>query len=70
MTPSRTLGSFILHKDTFDFRNNFVPLSSSFNSSADTANSGEAGRPTNKSKGETLDEAGEKTEQLESNDKR
>ena len=70
MTPSRTLGSFILHKDIFDFQNNFVPLSSSFNSSADATSGGEAGRPTNKSKGETLDEAGEKTEQLESNDKR
>ena len=23
MTPSRTLGSFILHKDIFDFQNNF-----------------------------------------------
>jgi hypothetical protein len=69
MTPSRTLGSFILHKDIFDFQNNFIPLSSSFNSSADTS-SNDGGRPTNKSKGETLDEAGEKTEELESNDKR
>lgn len=68
MTPSRTLGSFILHKDIFDFQNNFVPLQSSFNSSVDS--NGEAGRPTNKSKNETLDKAGEKTEQLESNDKR
>ena len=70
ITPSRTLGSFILHKDIFDFQNNFIPLSSSFNSSTDTTSSGKAGRPTNKSKNETLDEAGEKTEQLESNDKR
>lgn len=69
MTPSRTLGSFKLHKDIFDFQNNFIPLSSAFNSSID-ASSGEGGRPTNKSKGETLDEAGEKTEELESNDKR
>ena len=67
LTPSRTLGSFIVHKDIFDFQNNFVPLSSAFNSSAEN---NEAGRPTNKSKGETLDEAGEKTEDLESNDKR
>ncbi len=70
ITPSRTLGSFILHKDIFDFQNNFVPLASSFNSSVDASNNGETGRPTNKSKNETLDEAGEKTEQLESNDKR
>lgn len=63
LTPSRTLGSFVLHKDIFDFQNNFVPLSSAFNSSIDN----EAGRPTNKSKGKTLDKAGEKTEDLDSN---
>lgn len=63
MTPSRTLGSFILHKDIFDFQNNFVPLQSSFNSSMDD----EAGRPTNASKGKTLDESGEKTKDLDSN---
>lgn len=66
MTPSRTLGSFTLHKDIFNFQNNFIPLASAFNSSAD-ASSNEGGRPTNKSKGETLDEAGEKTENLDSN---
>ena len=66
LTPSRTFGSFVLHKDIFDFQNNFVPLQSSFNSSSDS----EVGRPTNKSKNETLDESGEKTEELESNDKR
>ena len=63
MTPSRTLGSFILHKDIFDFQNNFVPLQSSFNSSVDN----EAGRPTNESQGKTLDESGEKTKDLDSN---
>lgn len=64
MTPSRTLGSFILHKNIFDFQNNFVPLQSSFNSSVD---SNDAGRPTNESKGKTLDESGEKTKDLDSN---
>lgn len=64
MTPSRTLGSFMLHKDIFDFENNFIPLASSFNSSAE---GGDTGRPTNKSKGKTLDKAGEKTEDLDSN---
>lgn len=64
MTPSRTLGSFTLHKDIFDFQNNFIPLQSSFNSSAE---GGENGRPTNESKGETLDESGEKTKDLDSN---
>ena len=64
MTPSRTLGSFVLHKDIFDFQNNFIPLQSSFNSSAE---SGENGRPTNESKNKTLDESGEKTKDLDSN---
>lgn len=64
MTPSRTLGSFISHKDIFDFQNNFVPLKSSFNSSEDD---GGAGRPSAQSKGETLDESGEKTKDLDSN---
>lgn len=64
MTPSRTLGSFMLHSDIFDFQNNFVPLASSFNSSD---GDGTTGRPTNKSKGKTLDKAGEKTEDLDSN---
>lgn len=64
ITPSRTLGSFILHKNIFDFQNNFVPLQSSFNSSVDGS---DAGRPTNESKGKTLDESGEKTKDLDSN---
>ena len=62
MTPSRTLGSFILHKDIFDFQNNFIPLTSSFNSSTN-----EAGRPTNASQGKTLDVSGEKTADADSN---
>ena len=64
MTPSRTLGSFILHKDIFDFQNNFIPLKSSFNSSEDDNGTG---RPSAESKGETLDESGEKTKDLDSN---
>lgn len=64
MTPSRTLGSFVLHKDVFDFQNNFIPLKSSFNS-AEGENG--TGRPSAESKGETLDESGEKTKDLDSN---
>ena len=63
MTPSRMLGSYILHKDIFDFQNNFVPLSTSYNASS------EVGRPTNASKGETLDVEGEKTADGDKNDK-
>ena len=62
MTPSRTLGSFVLHKNIFDFQNNFVPLASSFNSTT-----GENGRPTNASQGKTLDVSGEKTADADSN---
>jgi hypothetical protein len=64
MTPSRTQGSFILHKDIFDFQNNFIPLKSSFNSSEDDS---DVGRPSAESKGEVLDESGEKTKDLDSN---
>ena len=64
MTPSRTLGSYITHESIFDYRNHFIPLQTSYNSSVE--NSG-AGRPTSESKGETLDEAGEKTKDLDSN---
>ena len=62
MTPSRLLGSYVLHKDIFDFQNNFIPLSSSYNNTA------EAGRPTNSSKGELLSNEGEKTADGEKND--
>lgn len=64
MTPSRMLGSFVLHRDIFDFKNNFTPLQSSFNSSIED---NKTGRPTNESKGEKLDESGEKTKDLDSN---
>lgn len=64
MTPSRTLGSFTTHHDIFKFNENFIPLQTSYNSSVD---GNETGRPSNKSKGKTLDEAGEKTEDLDSN---
>ena len=64
LTPSRTLGSFITHHDIFKFNENFIPLQTSYNSSVD---GGEIGRPTNKSQGKTLDEAGEKTKDLDSN---
>jgi hypothetical protein len=64
MSPSRTLGSYVTHHDIFKFSENFVPLQTSYNSSAEDNNSG---RPTNKSKGELLDKAGEKTEDLDSN---
>lgn len=64
MTPSRTLGSYNLHEDVFDFRNHFIPLQTSYNSSIDNNN---GGTPTSESKGETLTESGEKTKDLDSN---
>lgn len=62
MTPSRMLGSYIVHNEIFDYYNKFKPLSSSYNATAN-----EAGRPTNADKGETLDVAGEKTADADSN---
>ena len=64
MTPSRVLGSYITHESIFDFRSHFIPLQTSYNSSGE---SGNAGRPSAESKGETLDESGEKTKDLDSN---
>lgn len=66
LTPSRTLGSFIVHKDIFNFNENFVPLKTSYNSSEV---SDKSGRPTSESKGEVLSEEGEKTKDNEKNDK-
>ena len=64
MTPSRVMGSYITHESIFDFRNHFIPLQTSYNSSVD---SNETGRPTSESQGEQLSEAGEKTKDLDSN---
>ena len=70
MTPSRTLGSYILHRDIFDFHNNFMPLASSYNEPAAMAEgNGEAGRPKAEERGEILDEEGEKTRDGEKNDR-
>lgn len=66
MTPSRTLGSYVTHESIFDFRNHFIPLQTSYNSSID-GNSQNGGRPTNESKGKLLSESGEKTKDLDSN---
>ena len=62
MTPSKIKGSYIMQKDVYDFQNNLTPLSSSYNSS-DNNN----GRPTNDSKGETLDVSGEQTQDSDAN---
>lgn len=64
LTPSVVQGSFIMSKQIFNFAENFTPLSSTYTQSSD-----EAGRPTNASKGELLDEEGEKTANGEKNDR-
>ena len=64
MTPSRTLGSYIIHEAIFDFRKHFIPLQSTYNSSS---NNNDTGRPTAESKGEQLSEEGEKTKDNDSN---
>ena len=66
MTPSRMLGSYITHESIFDFRNHFIPLQTSYNSSIDSS-SENGGRPTNESKGESLSESGEKTADTDAN---
>jgi len=68
MTPSRTLGSYVVHNEIFDYYNKFRPLSSSYNASVDPT-SNDAGRPTNAEKGELLDIEGEKTADGEKNDR-
>lgn len=67
VTPSRILGSYIIHENIFDFRNHFIPLQTSYNSSI---TNNDVGRPTNESKGELLDVAGEQTQNNDSNSKR
>lgn len=66
MTPSKIKGSYMLHKDIYNFEENLIMLSSSYNSTGDSSN----GRPTNKSKGEVLDKSGQQTEDNDSNSKR
>ena len=65
LTPSVTMGSFIMSNQVFDFANNFRPLSSTYTQSSNEG----AGRPTNASKGEVLSEEGEKTADGEKNDR-
>ena len=64
-TPSRTLGSYIVHEDIFDFRNHFIPLQTSYNSSVDSI----AGRPTAEESGKVISESGEKTRDTDGNDR-
>ena len=66
MTPSRTLGSYIVHESIFDFRNHFIPLQSAYNSSS---NSGNNGRPTTEESGNVISESGEKTRDTDGNDR-
>lgn len=56
-----------LENEVLEFPDTFIPLSSTHTQSADD---GEAGRPTNASKGEDLTEAGEQTQRDEENEKR
>ena len=63
LTPSKIKGSFVLHRDIFDFQNNLQVLQSSYNSSG----SNDVGRPTNASQGKTLDVSGQKTQDSDAN---
>lgn len=61
ITPSRIFGSYITHEKIFDFRNHFVPLQTSYNSSINNQN----GRPE-LDDGE-LSNSGEQTRNNDSN---
>lgn len=65
MTPSRVLGSYVVHNDIFDYYNRFKPLTSSYNST--TVES--VGRPSFEETGEILDIEGQKTLDGEKNDR-
>ena len=66
LTPSTIPGSYALHKDIFDFTNNLIPLSSTYNSS----DVSERGRPTNEESGKRLTEKGEITKDSGANEDR
>lgn len=63
ITPSRMMGSYILHKDIFDFHNKFIPLSTSFNSKGEVGQ----GKTSNEEKGELLKDSGEQTKDSDAN---
>lgn len=65
LTPSRVMGSFVLHENIFDYSSHFKPLTSTYNSSSPTG--GEAGRPTNASQGKILSNDGENTSDNDAN---
>lgn len=65
-TPSRVLGSYVVHEDIFDFRNHFIPLQTSYNSSV---NGNSPGRPTVEEDGKVISESGEKTRDTDGNNR-
>ena len=61
MTPSRVLGSYIVHNDIFDYYNKFKPLTSSYNSVESSSGRPQSDKP--------LSEEGEKTRDKDKNDR-
>lgn len=66
MTPSRVLGSYVVHEDIFDYDRHLKPLSSTYTSTEKS----KGGRPSNQSKGELLSESGEQTADSDANNDR
>lgn len=64
MTPSRMLGSYILHKDIFNFNENFIPLKTSYNSSKDNSGRPEMDTKELSDKGEETRSSGANKERL------
>lgn len=72
MTPSRTLGSYIMSKNIFDFHNNLIPLQSAYNASSkiqEIDEESEGGRPTAEEAGDVLSDDGELTRDGDKNDR-
>ena len=65
-TPSKVLGSMFLENSILKLQDNLIPLSTSYTQSSNDT----SGRPSNESQGETLDVAGEQTQENDSNAKR
>ena len=70
MTPSRTLGSYVMSKDIFDFHNNLIPLQSAYNVSSEIqeVDENKGGRPSAEEAGEQLSDEGENTRDQDKND--
>lgn len=64
LTPSQTVGMTFMENSVLGLHNLFIPLSTSY------TQSGDSGRPTNESKGDTLTDVGTQTKETDQNENR